>query len=253
MNNVRQPDWETFALYANEHKMATNSILLARISGAQVARASEQWMFKAKSNQLDSNTLYILDEANANLILKTVNSNQDLLACIDGMNVFAPNWKKCVDCPTIDQASEIKSPIRSPIQIGDVINFGLLEKGQRYLGAGWPIPEPWGTWSNGPSAKINIPLPDQQAQFLILHVRALVNGRHPSQNIDILVNGKTRTKVRLAQFENNKVQIPLKSSDWTEQPLHIELQFQNPVSPKSLGIGSDDRLMSIGLISGGYK
>ena len=253
VNNVRQPNWEIFASYANEHKMATNSILLARISGAQVARANDQWMFKAKSNQLDSGTLYILDEANANLILQTANLNQDLLARIDGMNVFAPNWKKCVDCPAVDQASDIKSPIKSPIQIGDVVNFGLLEKGQQYLGAGWPIPEPWGTWSNGPSAKIDLPLPDQQAQVLILNVRALVNGRHPSQNIDILINGKTRTRVQLEQFDKNEVQIPLKSSDWTGQPLHIELLFQNPASPKSLGMGSDDRLMSIGLVSGAYK
>jgi hypothetical protein len=131
--------------------------------------------------------------------------------------------------------------------------FGRLDPTQQYLGAGWPIPEPWGTWSNGPSAKIDLPLPDQQAQFLILNVRALVNGRHPSQNIDILINGKTRTKVRAEQFDKNEVQIPLRSSDWADQPLHIELLFQNPASPKSLGMGSDDRLMSIGLISGSYK
>lgn len=253
VNNVRQPNWEILALYANEHKMATNSILLARISGTQVARANEQWTLKAKTNQLDSDTLYILDEANANFILKTANLNQDLLARIDGMNVFAPNWKKCVNCPAVDQTSEIKIPLKSPIQIGDVINFGLLEKGQQYLGVGWPIPEPRGTWSNGTSAKIDLPLPDQRAQFLNLKVRALVNGNHPSQNIDILINGKTRTKVQLEQFDKNEVQIPLKLSDWTSQPLHIELQFQNPTSPKSLGMGSDDRLMSIGLVSGAYK
>ena len=253
INNVRQPDWEILALYAYEHKMATNSILVARISGTQVERANEKWLLKAKSNQLDKNTIYILDEKNANLLLQTADLNRDLLARIDGMNVFAPNWKKCSNCQNLENIMEIKKPLISPIQIGDEINFALLGKGQRYLGIGWPTPEPWGTWSNGPSATLDIALPDHQAKFLILKVRALVNVKQPHQNIDIFIDNRYRTKVKLSKFEDNEIQIPLEPTDWRSPQLKLQLKFQNPASPKSLGMGNDDRIMSVGLISGRYQ
>ena len=104
----------------------------------------------------------------------------------------------------------------------------------------------------------------------------MVNPNYPAQNVEIWVNGQFNQIVQLRDPFSNWIYIndPLSSSKnftniselakslysqltWFMQlplaPIMIEFRYQNPARPKDLGIGEDDRLLSIGLISATLK
>ena len=90
-------------------------------------------------------------------------------------------------------------------------------------------------------------------QKLILNVRAFVNDKNPQQIVKVRINNQSRTILALTNFENNKIDIPLHAADWNNHAIKVELEFQNSISPKSLGISNDDRVLAIGLISARYE
>ena len=166
-----------------------------------------------------------------------------------------------------------------PIENGETVQFkyyGNNEKGVGYLYEGWaPELEHFGTWSNSKTATLLI-LPPKDFNSdgrLLINARAFVTPAHPLQNIDIWVNGKYNQTVRLTNPDSNRIIInSLFSVNWfTANPnfigtslfnlltravgtpsqayLYIQFRLNNPASPKDLGIGDDNRLLGIGLIS----
>jgi hypothetical protein len=165
-----------------------------------------------------------------------------------------------------------------PLQIGEVIEFknrGNNDKAASYLDAGWAEDlETFGTWSNSSRANLLIvPPPNFQVNnSLIIQAKAFVTPNHPEQNIEIWVNGKLNQTLQITNPEVQKITIqspfsiswrsPLKNNGAllfnylsqlykipTQEPIMIHFVLRNPARPKDLGIGDDDRLLGIGLIS----
>ena len=169
-----------------------------------------------------------------------------------------------------------------PIGIGEKVTFhhyGHDSKAVGYLSWGWaPELESFGVWSNDTQSTLLILPPKNisNKNQIALNVRALVNSNYPLQNVEIWVNGQFNQVVQLRDPFSNWIYVNnlLSSSKnftniseltkrlysqltWYMQlslaPIVIEFRYQNPARPKDLGIGEDDRLLSIGLISATLK
>ena len=142
----------------------------------------------------------------------------------------------------------------SPIKINQTIAFNQNEiQNQTYLGKGWSTPEVWGVWMDGKSAKITLPLPDQKPSELQLSLQAFLNPNISTQSLNIYINGKDSGVLTIGEGQTTFIGT-LKDIDLSKvQFLSIELRPSNPIKPKDLGLGEDERLLSVGLISAKYR
>ena len=194
-------------------------------------------------------TLYILDEWKNNPTPVAFNPKTDLLARIDGFNIYAPGWKSCQECPAVPKELEL-SRLAPLTLIGERIIFSQNASGSRdFLLGGWaPYGEDWGTWSDGNNTHILLPIPQGSPKQLELELRALVNTKHPTQNIEIWINGTFVKKVSLSQFEGNRITLNLPASNSGNEYLNLDFKLLNPVRPKDLGMSLDDRLLGVGIV-----
>ena len=178
------------------------------------------------------------------------NPDVDLFAQIDGWNVLAPNWKTCIQCPQLDSSFEIKDFV-PPVFLNEPILFTAFGKGRSssFLLDNWSFSEAWGTWSNGTESSLRLPIPAGHPKTLTISARALVNGVHPSQDMKIMVNGVFVKQVHLTKNDENKITIPILENALSQGNMLIEFKFLNPIKPKDLDMGNDDRLLSIGIKS----
>lgn len=117
----------------------------------------------------------------------------------------------------------------------------------------WTHPEPWGSWASGNQASRALPLPPKGAQSLTLTARAFLTPKHPTQAVEVMVNGQKQSEVVFQQESNNQITIPITRENVQAGYLNIQFRFKNPARPKDLGIGDDDRSLSIGLESGVFR
>lgn len=165
-----------------------------------------------------------------------------------------------------------------PMQIGEVVefkNYGNNDKGVGYLQTGWAEDlETFGTWSDSTTAKLLIMPPSnfQENTTLIIQAKAFITPKHPEQTIEIWVGGRLNQTLKITNPEVQKIIIqspfaihwsnPLKYVSAqlfnllsqlykipTQEPIMIHFVLRNPARPIDLGIGDDDRLLGIGLIS----
>jgi hypothetical protein len=165
-----------------------------------------------------------------------------------------------------------------PIKLGETVSFklhGNNDKADGYLQTGWSYDlEEFGTWSNAKTATLLVSPPSnfKSDNSLIIKARGFVAPSHPEQTIDIWVNGKLNQTVKLTNPETNEIEIKAPFSvNWlsapkyigtslfnyltrsvgtpNQEPVLIRFDMRNPAKPKDLGLGDDERLLGIGLIS----
>jgi hypothetical protein len=200
----------------------------------------------------DPSALYVLEQR---FIIPTLASAgaDDMLAHIDGFTVLAPGWLKCKACPQISKekilkVKEFRPTNRSPMGFS---NQAKDQKSIFYLGNGWSWQEDWGTWSDGAIAVVNIPWPIQTPRNIKFDLKAFViTGKHPTQSVDLLVNGAPYTHLELNEFDNNSLVIPITKEMLTQPFLKVEFKINNPEQPSKLISGNkDQRKLGLGLKS----
>ena len=247
-------DWQVFASFAAQHAMGTNSVFLARFDELKLRQANESVNRALRSGSLDNSVLFVIDLWKNNPIPLQFDREKDVLARIDGYNVLAPGWKKCPSCSPIPRELELQrlAPIT---KIGEKIEFSQKAFGRReFLLEGWaPYGEAWGTWSDGASASLLLPLPVGNPRMINLTVRAFVNEKHPIQQGDVYINGTLVKHFELKDFASNLIEVPISTSVLKDEFFKLELKIQSPASPKALGLGADDRQLGIGAISAVFR
>lgn len=144
----------------------------------------------------------------------------------------------------------------TPVQLNSKIEFGADQNGGQYLmgideaqisGSGWAHPERWGAWSDGQSASIIIPFEKNKPKEINLGFRVfLVPGMQDVQQVRILMNKRYITDLELTTASYiQTVQLNLK--DQSSNYVEIQFMFKNPVSPKSLKLGDDNRRLGVGI------
>ena len=122
----------------------------------------------------------------------------------------------------------------------------------RFLVNGWAARERWGVWSQAKQAQLRLPMPDDGASGIELRVNAFVSAPNPTQQIAVSVDGGEVHVLTLSLATDNVIRLKIPPSTLAtpaKKVVTLDFSFPGAVSPKSLGLGADERDLSIGLIS----
>ncbi|WP_218939148.1 hypothetical protein, partial [Pseudomonas nicosulfuronedens] len=113
------------------------------------------------------------------------------------------------------------------------------------LGSGWTVPDESFTWSEGYRALIYLP-PVSSGNQVALDLGAFVPLSDSHQRVTVSVDGVEQETVEFtATAMRQKVEI--KQTGKSGEPTQIALQIEKPISPVSVGMGQDTRLLGVGL------
>lgn len=171
-------------------------------------------------------------------------------SCCQMSRLLAVFLIQLVSCPSLPAAPESPAPSGSTapdtIAIGKPIRFSAGGESERYRDAGWSKTERDFTWSEGPVAKLNFPIP-ADAGLLTLNMKLGGLTKPPtleSQAVQVVVNGRKIADWQVAETADFAARIPAEVTK-TGGILAIELRLSNATSPKALGLGDDGRLLGI--------
>ena len=85
--------WDELAVYADEHRMQTESAYLTRYDREKVQAVEEVQMAELMNGKFEPRSLYILSEDVARAVTPHIRPGVDLLDRIDGLWVLAPGWR----------------------------------------------------------------------------------------------------------------------------------------------------------------
>jgi len=134
-------------------------------------------------------------------------------------------------------------------ELGSKILFGLMGNADSFMGAGWAVCQTRHCWSNARIASLSLPI-EKATTDLVLHAqfRPFLDAvNSPRQRIGISVNGTPLTEwvVSVDKFHNKSVQIPAEIAGG--ENLLISFQFPDAISPSSLELGGDQRLLGFAI------
>lgn len=150
-----------------------------------------------------------------------------------------------------DDVSIVETKYTSSYIIGNMIDFSISGNSKSYTVTGWSDGEAWGTWTDGAYARLMFFINDVDMNIdkvLVVKANPFVNEVNPRLYVDIIANG---TKVGQWVFSKGgeveqRVVIPtsLMTSDGS---LFISFEVHNPISPYSLGLSKDNRMLGLGI------
>jgi hypothetical protein len=238
----------TLANYAGTHHLATNAVYLGRVSTGATEAAQAQADQMVSAGRYAPDTLYVLDNRTLLEAALTLNRDTDVLARIDGLNVLAPGWKRCVECAPISAPDPLS--LIAQLKVGERVEFNATSFATLYLGKGWSLSEPWGTWSDGTESQIVL-RPLAPVHSLLLETNALLAPTHAEQSLEIFVNDARVLWTRLIKPEANQINIDLPADvrELVERQgvLNIRFKYANAISPGELGMSKDPRKLAIGI------
>ena len=246
----RPPNWENFSIYAASNHLTTDAVHMARIDLEKQDQSNIKLNQQIDSGALDQDTLYIVENRFVIAALATTPENT-AIAKIDTFNVIAPGWNNCSTCPPIDP-NLMLAKNRYASKLGEVISFNTTSpKRSYYLRNGWSWTEDWGTWSEADLATLNFSWPIGTTKSLTLKFDAfVVDGKHPTQEIDIKVNGNLYQKMIVRDANDQHLRIVFTPEMKSAKYLSVEFKFNNPARPIDLIPNHpDQRKLGIGMRS----
>ena len=84
---------------------------------------------------------------------------------------------------------------------------------------------------------------------MVINARAFLAPAHSQQEIEVWGNGSLLSKAILQKSDGNQIEVILPDQVTVNPTLNLEFRSINPVSPKNVGLGADERLLGIGLQS----
>jgi len=249
--------WEVLANYAQSHNWPTNSVFLSRVDEAKIIKANQNLEIAMAKASYDPKTLYVLADDKVIPALLHINPKQDLLARINDLNIVAPGWLTCLQCPEV-LPTQVMSAFIPDFKWNIPIDFSR-DRGNNLslvMVSGWDYPQPWGTWALGKEAKLVLPLPRSQlnrkiddVDHLRVITRAVVNSIYPKQAVEVWINGQLQQTVVLQKGEGEVIDIALPKEVKELGYCTITFHFPDAVRPIDISMGDDTRLLSMGIIS----
>jgi hypothetical protein len=246
-------DYATFAAYAAERGLGTDSAYLARVDPTALQEAAERSEDAITTGNFDPDTLYVLDETHAELAAGTLDRRGDLLARVDGFFVLAPAWQKRKPPAAVTPLALGRRDIIPGIVLGHEVSFGAGGEGERYLRSGWGAPEPWGVWADAADAELSLPIvPGTSNLHVEVEAGALVAPRQSTQQVECQINGSWSTLLEFSVEHNTGWRtLPVPSAALEQsresETLRVVFHMLNPVSPEALGLNADTRRLGMTL------
>lgn len=246
-----QENWEQFGIYASENQMASNIAHIARVDYKKSEQSFAKVYRELHQGPLDSKSLYIFQDWKSSPDQIQYDSQKDLLARIDGVNLLAPGWKACRNCIQVPQELEL-TQLAPNLKLGQVVDFTKSGNGRaNFMLGGWGFTEGWGTWATDGVAKVILPMPEGNPSKLIVKANAFLSQNHPEQVVDIAINGvRVADHMVLKNAKDNLIEVKLaKGLKTPGEPVMIEFRSLDAISPQAAGLGPDERKLGIGLVS----
>jgi len=253
--------WETFGVYAAQYRLSTNMVHLSRLDDDKANKAMEKLGKEVNHGPLNANSLYIFRDWKDSPRQVRFDPKTDLLARIDGFNVLAPGWKVCANCPplssekalreklTVSEASQLNQ-LAPEIQLDEKIVFSSQSRGRDdFMLYGWGYGEDWGTWAVAPQSKLIFNFPSSKPKKMVINAKVFLAPKHLQQEIEVWGNGSLLGKAILKKSDGNQMELTLPDQVMANPILNLEFRSINAVSPKDIGLGTDERLLGIGLQS----
>ncbi|MBT2340893.1 MULTISPECIES: DUF6311 domain-containing protein [Pseudomonas] len=240
-----QPDnWLLTSQYALNHRLKTDSVYLGRMGTREIERAQQHADQMLATGQYEADSLYILDSRATLQAAKTINRQTDLLSRIDGFVVLAPGWKSCAQCrPVEDENLDVQ------VKAGE---RQVFNRPNAMLVSGWGRVEDWGIWSEGTEAEMVLRVPTE-ARSITIEAAAFVQTVHPSQRVEVSINGIAALSTQFNRLQDNTLELPLtptvRKAMGADGQVRVHFHLPDAVSPKALGLGGDERVMGLGLKS----
>ena len=138
-----------------------------------------------------------------------------------------------------------RDPVPS-VQSGERIEFNGA--GMAYALDGFSFPEDWGAWTDRPTARIVLPLTKKtgRIQLEIALMRGSFDFAHRGAGTQLRVNNYKVAELFKAPEAPGDL-LFVYSGDLDSDRLDLEFRFKGLASPKSLGLGGDDRLIGVGI------
>lgn len=242
------PDWSIFGAYAAAHDMRTDSMYLARVDYSRLAELKRQNQQRILKGDYEPDTLYIVSTG-LTQVLKSLDSEKDLLVNVDGYTVIAPRWheRSRMVVASLTGTNYMPEPVR-----GSTFDMTSLKSpGIRSLASGW-FNEfgDGGVWSQGASSTLVFPVKAVEFDTIDFTGIPLVSSVRPMQVIRLSINGEPQHTLKL---DGSKPSFSLgltraeKGAIGRDAQLKITLEFEDPTSPKALGINTDERVLSFAL------
>lgn len=130
---------------------------------------------------------------------------------------------------------------------GSEIQFGMTGDADAYMGGGWSPCQADYCWTTGPLAEINLPT-DKASSDLLLKVRFkpyINEEKLPQQRIRVSVNGTQLAEWLVSRFEFQSASLRIPAELAQEDTIRIAFHFPDAISPKTLNIGADARVLGI--------
>jgi Family of unknown function (DUF6311) len=243
--------WMHLAAYAGANRLATDAVYLARVGNRVSAQARENAAKALKTGQYERDALYVFDDNAFRLASLSINLSSDLIAQIDGFNVVAPGWKKCMECAF--RANDVQmSELFPPLTLGKKVSFGESGEGLPYLTRGWSIPESSKTWTDGDTVEIVLPLPSK-AHAIFIEANAFVTESHPAQRVAISINDAVLLTTTLRGEGPHLIELPLpdalQEQATSKRLLRFSMRLPDAVRPVDVGAEGDTRKLALALKS----
>lgn len=151
--------------------------------------------------------------------------------------------------PSDDANSTTSNSSTNKYSIGDKISFTATGNSKPFKVSGWSDAETNQSWTNGPVAILALridPTPDP----LTLHLKCAglaKTQQGPPQPVEVLVNDQKVANWDVLNLADSTAAIPPAISS-AGGLLTVTLKIPNAVSPKSLGMGEDPRLLGLSCV-----
>lgn len=265
-------DWDIFADYASRNKMQTNSLYFSRVDPKKYHDLNIKLNKMVATGEFDSDTLYIFDHAESIMAASSVNQGKHFFGNVDGYIVLAPNWCVKSDC-SIYRDRKIQYP---KVEFNQELHFNKKSDDVKFLegigaapsiGGGWSFPEEWGTWSEGRWSKLTLPIPkNSNPTKIIIKAKFIIHPALKNQVIQVYLETLDTNVIKEYFIKNltisssngetiidQVIEIPLAQSDIKDGILRLKFKYTNPVAPNLIGLGTDTRKISIGLVSARFE
>lgn len=244
--------WLELGAYAGNHRLASDTVYLARVDESALVRAREKSNFALHTGQYDADSLYVLDDSVVPLALMNLLHKDTLCAKVDNMVVIAPGWKDCLDCPMPKNKLSFYDYL-APLKFGQRKVTNQAGSGLPYLVQGWSGAEGWGVWSSGNRATIILPTEGNRPRALIMEAFPFVVPSHPKQRVAVSINNTRLPAIRLSAHSDKVIELNIPDSVFDSGAfrgfIKVDFRFPDAASPLELGAGQDSRKLAIGLSS----
>jgi len=139
--------------------------------------------------------------------------------------------------------------IYPPINHSRTLKFTSGSNDLVYLLSGWSYPEPWGVWSDSQVSFIFLPIATASVQSIFIYFDALLHNSHPGQRVEISINGTQVFSDTVHRPIDNSLELRILDATRvaSSDSFTMEFRFPDAVSPADLGLGSDPRILALGL------